>query len=149
MKRLTFKQFLLEYEFRIPPTTYGYWITDDGEFIPVDYQAHGAMLYSLNRTMKNDPNLYIDRYDRAFDSGWVRVIDEANPKGLAAKVWIEFDRLTPKSYYALKTFLADRAERYAQRQHYVYVDTKDYSDSSQNNFNYIIRLINKIWNEQK
>ena len=145
--RLTFKQFLLEYEFHIPKTTYGYWITDDGEFIAVDYQAHGAMLYAQNRVSKKDPGRRITSYHEAFKNGWVRVIDEPNMRGLA-RVWVEFEQLTPKSFYALRAFLFDRAEAYAEKHTSVYIDTGTYSDSS-DNFKDIIRLVNKIWNEQK
>lgn len=145
--KLTFKQFLLEYEFHIPRTTYGYWITDDGEFIAVGYQGHGAMLLAQNRPMKGNPDRRISDYDTAFKNAWVRIIDEPDVRGVA-RVWIEFERLSPKSFYALRAFMFDRAQAYAEKQTSVYIDTGVYSDSS-TNFKDILKIINKIWNEQQ
>lgn len=52
----------------IPETDYGYWITDQGEFIKVGFQEHD---YEANIRFQNQP--YAGRF-MAFRKGWVRVI---------------------------------------------------------------------------
>lgn len=50
-------------EKEIPHTTYGYWITNEGEFLQVSYENHDRVARSRG-----------SYYGRAMDDGWIRVI---------------------------------------------------------------------------
>jgi hypothetical protein len=60
----------------LPETEYGYWITDEGEFLDVPYENHAmvAHRYFQKHPEKMGPTR-ISGYERAFELGWIRIID--------------------------------------------------------------------------
>ena len=158
MKGLTFKQFLLEYEFHIPKSTYGYWITDDGEFVTVDHTGHPKALTKLPIAQEIRQHATNERYKGSvyayvFDKGWVRIIDietDYNPN-LNVDISIEFDVLTQKSYYALMAFLKDREQRRSNADlTAIFIDSSGGKRPSKefNAFRNAIRYVNTVWNSQ-
>jgi hypothetical protein len=51
------------FEDAIPATEYGYWITDQGEIIPVDYLDHWRVCRELGIS-----------YSNASNNGWIRLV---------------------------------------------------------------------------
>lgn len=154
MKVLTFKQFLLEYEFHIPKSTYGYWITEDGEFATVDHTGHPKALAKLPIAQQAADEQYKgSMYAYVFNKGWVRIIDietDYNPN-LNVDISIEFDVLTQKSYYALMAFLKDREQRRSNADlTAIFIDSSGGNRPSKefNTFRNAMRYVNTAWNSQ-
>lgn len=79
-------------EAAVPPTDYGYWISPEGEIIPVDYQDHGDKIAELG----------IDNSIEALSEGWLRIIAYCNwlcVEGL-------FKYVGPKALMALRKLTA-------------------------------------------
>ncbi len=51
------------FERAIPETSYGYWITNTGEYISVDYHNHSGAASKHGTT-----------YGRAIEDGWIRIV---------------------------------------------------------------------------
>lgn len=51
----------------VPKTEYGYWVTDKGEIIPVDFERHDHVARSLG-----------SNYGLVMQDGWIRVVVENN-----------------------------------------------------------------------
>lgn len=58
---MRWNQILLEKE--IPHSSYGYWITDTGEFLSVPYEGHQKVAYNHSRIS----------YVHALHAGWIRI----------------------------------------------------------------------------
>jgi len=72
----TFKQFLVEAGISFPGTSsYGYWVTETGKFIPVEPYGHMYAAAPVFFPLKN-PNNLDDTvvYNKAFSKGWIRIV---------------------------------------------------------------------------
>lgn len=76
-------------EATIPPTPYGYWITDLGEFVPVPHEAHDAIarIHSGKDT------------GEVLDEGWIRVIVEG---AVSVSAYFHTHRLGTRAISALR-----------------------------------------------
>lgn len=103
----------------IPPANYGYWITDGGEFIPVDHDGHINVLIHYGERhgfsvpeigWDDDADEYYDKLVNEFEnSGWIRVIapsdlseigvDLLKPSKSALYSLMELIRQTPETQY--------------------------------------------------
>lgn len=151
---LTFKQFLLEYEFHIPKTSYGYWIDDTGKFISVDHSGHPRALNGLDILKQAEQERYRGSvYTYVFSKGWVRIIDietDYDPN-LNVDISIEFNMLTPRSHGALLAFLKDREKRRTNADMIsIYVDATGTQSRGEvfHSFRDATRHINIAWNDQ-
>ena len=77
----------------IPGTEYGYWITDRGEFIQVDFEDHGrvAERYFRNHTPRDPAGL------QAMRKGWIRVVETDDGLGMG----LSFRTVTKAALYRL------------------------------------------------
>lgn len=59
-------------EGEIPSSSYGYWITAEGKYIPVRYQGHQD---EANRYFPRDPGMELSQWGNAaaFKQGWIKV----------------------------------------------------------------------------
>lgn len=92
---ITFKHFLIEFE--LPQTEYGYWITGEGEIIPVPMFGHDEKVEEYGfRSM-----------DEVWQKGWIRVVTGNALNG--GTVEVEYDpkyskpKALSKLYYTVKT----------------------------------------------
>lgn len=51
------------FEYTIPPTDYGYWVTNTGEIIPVDNMNHWRVCRDMGKS-----------YNDVMDEGWIRIV---------------------------------------------------------------------------
>lgn len=62
-------------EAEIPETEYGYWITHHGEFLDVPFENHAMVAHRYFQKHPEEMKAGISGYERAFELGWVRIID--------------------------------------------------------------------------
>ena len=62
------------YEAAITPTEYGYWITQNGEYIPVPIYMHANVLSNWRLENNVQPDGTLTGYDQAYNWGWIRVV---------------------------------------------------------------------------
>lgn len=109
--RLTFKQFLLEYEFNIPRTNYGYWITDKGDFL-VAWNRGGRLGVTNPHEEaaeryfeQNEPGFNFDNFAQLMvERGWVRIVE-------LDMISIEISKnVASRAKNTLKNYIIDRAK---------------------------------------
>ncbi len=61
------RQWIDLFEKNIPSTFYGYWITDMGEFLPVEFEQHAKV------ALRNGTN-----YGHALQNGWIRLVESGS-----------------------------------------------------------------------
>ncbi len=88
------------FEAHIPPTSYGYWLTPEGEFLPVGYQAHTTAL----RTLIGFGSTMMD----AYRLNWVRI--GSNVKEAPDILFVNFmvGSLTSRSMSAIRQLAASQ-----------------------------------------
>lgn len=131
---LSFKQFLLEYQFDIPETDYGYWIDHDGRFLVVnDEAAHGevAARYSFYGKEESDYKQYASVYQFVYAQGWIRIVDTTSYKGNVV-IAIKFHKKDPKPYQSALRFLSDRADKYMNDQVEIVIENAKHGEGFDN-----------------
>ena len=92
------------FEADIPERTYGYWITDVGEPLPVGYQNHGYFFDSFwKKNNINDPQPLHDGYS-ALALGWIRVQGREE----ATEMGVDYDHkaVTRRALFTLRRMLS-------------------------------------------
>jgi hypothetical protein len=83
----------------ISQSTYGYWVNDTGEFIPVDFEEHRGVLAQHGITGISGR----EAYRKAYDRGWVRIIAKSSRGD--CNISLKIKRLTPETFKLLRLWM--------------------------------------------
>lgn len=97
----------------IPGTEYGYWVTHEGKFIPVNQEEHWWEVARYFRQHHPEVDLnQVGHFEAAYKKGWIRIIDNGDPEeDVNISIWMP-EEVRPGAARAMLPYLRRISNRH-------------------------------------